>query len=437
MITASGIERVMACPASEALDHVHEESAYAARGQAIHSFLEALKGQLDAGRELAPARMAALETITAEHRPVCEAIDVARLPPLERFSAEYALAWNYLTDESRALGNLGARRAYVEAGLEGEGWLAGTADLIAIGTRTGTGGESKVAVIGDWKSGWSVRTEARSNPQLMFLAMMAIEVFGCSSAEVFLVLTEESPPRVDHATIGPYDMAVFQGQVHEALQAVDRAKRARAAGERQTYRSGPHCTYCPGFKSCPAKHALIAAVPTMANLTLRDTPPEEVEKVLAERFEWYQQARAAMERLHVVFREWATARPIQLSDGRVYGPVLKEADEIDGAAALPQVRDFVANELAAGVARQGLPEAPPHMRPEAFAAEIEGAFSFETTKTALERVARGVAGVVGRPIAAVERDLHTLMRARGAIVSRPKTEVKVSRPKPPAKTAAK
>jgi hypothetical protein len=426
VITASAVERVMACPASEVLDHVQQDSVFSERGRAIHDFLEQLTLARGRGVSLELARKEALELISLEWRPVCEAIDVKRLPPLERFAPEYAMAWlPGPTEEYRALGALASHRGYREAGLH-DGWLAGTADLIAIGVRDGV----RVAVVGDWKSGWSKRTEARRNPQLLFLAKLAMAVFDCQAAEVFLVVVEEGvPPRVDHACLGPFDIAVFTAELERSLEDVDTARRIRAANGQLRQAAGAHCTHCPAFVHCPAKRALISAIPTATALDLRRADEEDAQAI-AERFEWYQQAEAAMSRLKAAFREWALTRPITLSDGKVYGPVLVGNETIDGAAALELVRRFAVRELDALEQRGG-------GKLEVPAKEIEGAFGFETSKTALAKVARHLAQMVGRPISRVEAELLEYLRGAGAVASVPKTEVHVRKPKPLPTAAAK
>src|SRR5690606_33417344 len=97
VITASKIERVAACPGSEALPHAESTSAAAERGSAGHAFLAAA-GKL--GRE------AALEQVPEEHRALCEAIDLDRLPV--DLLAEPAYAWDPVTGKARFLGaNIG------------------------------------------------------------------------------------------------------------------------------------------------------------------------------------------------------------------------------------------------------------------------------------------------------------------------------------------
>jgi RecB family exonuclease len=432
VITASAVERVMACPASEALDHVQTESHYSERGRAIHDFLEQLTLARGRGLSLELARKEALELISLEWRPVCEAIDVRRLPPLERFAPEYAMAWRPMPpdasepEEYKALGALGSHRGYRAAGID-DSWLAGTADLIAIGVRENG---QRVAVVGDWKSGWSKRTEARRNPQLLFLAKMAMFLFDCPTAEVFLIVVEEGvPPRVDHATVGAWDMAVFTEELYRALEEVKLAHQVRRANGQLRQAAGPHCTHCPAFVHCPAKRALIASIPAGTALDFRHAG-EDDQLAIAQRFEWFQEAEAAMARVKAAFREWAMTRPITLSDGKVYGPVLVGKEEIDGAAALELVRRFVRAELDSFVTRS--PDVPAPAMPDK---EIEGAFAFETSKTALAKVARTVAQMVGRPISRVETELLDYLRGAGAVANTPKTEVHVRKPKAPAAAA--
>lgn len=103
-LTASQLDRAMACPASFALPAVSfPASRESARGTEIHRFLETA---IKCGREAALAEV----PLDAPWRATCEGVDLDRLTAeAERVECEVKFAYNPLSYTARQMTGAGAR----------------------------------------------------------------------------------------------------------------------------------------------------------------------------------------------------------------------------------------------------------------------------------------------------------------------------------------
>lgn len=237
MITASGIERVMACPASAALPQARSTSEHAERGTAIHAFLAQAK---TIGREIALAQ------VPEAWRPVCEAIDLDSLPTMLLGEASYA--YDPATGKARFLG-AGLNRDYSKA-LASE--MVGTADVVGVA-------EGSTAFVADYKTGWGDITAAAQNPQLRFLALCVSLAYPDIDEVVVEVIRirEDGSAWRDTATLDTLDLVQVAREIGVLPSAVELVRATIAAGQTPNVSEGSWCKYCPSINVCPAKTSLL------------------------------------------------------------------------------------------------------------------------------------------------------------------------------------
>lgn len=143
---------------------------------------------------------------------------------------------------------------------------------------------------------------------------------------------------LDH-WLGPEQLDELHAQLVDTLKRVREQGRKLAAGEWLDYTEGPHCEYCPSQAHCPAKTALLqrylGSPMQPAQLgELGALQPEQASALAG----WLPQAERFLKQVktalvtHVKANEGA---PIDLGDGKLWGPhpVVKTA--IDARKALP------------------------------------------------------------------------------------------------------
>ena len=319
-LTGSGLERAAICPASAVLPHVQTVSEHAERGSQIHAFLEAVNAK---GRE------AALAEVDDEIRPVCEALDVAKLPTdPSRFAAEVAFAYDTENGQARELGR-GIGRAYDVTPTE----IAGTADVIALLDDDGV-------FVADFKSGWSRRTAARESLQLRFYALCAARTYGRSRAVVQVIrLFEDGETWTDEAALDAFDLDAFALDLGALMSGIEADRKALAAGIEPEMVEGSHCKWCPAFSRCPAKVALVQLPPRV------EITPDGAAAAY-QRLRLY---REALDKAEAILKDYARANPILLPDGTVYGPRYDSTKRLDGAVAAKVLRDLLGDKGEAGI----------------------------------------------------------------------------------------
>jgi len=246
--TASSIARVSACPASEALPHVRTAtSPEAARGVAAHEYLYRLhNGEL---------REQILAEVPEAHREYCASIE---LRPVPGAVAEVAVAYDVLTRTARLLDVTG--RAY---GALRDSEIAGTCDLFVPAS------SERATTVVDWKTTHDIEGVRRYVPQLEFYALAFARAHRLSRIRYEIVAIDEQGKAhyPIQCELDFEDLGVIASRVEQAW----RASRAQIAAAAEHTRStvapwvpsvteGDHCRYCPAWRACPGKRAVLEAV---------------------------------------------------------------------------------------------------------------------------------------------------------------------------------
>lgn len=332
MPSGSAVERTMECPASHQLPQVHGTSEAAQRGTAIHAYLEQLvKGQ---------SHEKALEVVPEQYRDDCLEVDMAPFwaQQYRDLQAEVSMAVNIHSGLARVVGS---NRNYSTVTPEE---FYGTADYIG---RTVDG----VLVVGDFKTGQANVSHPRNNWQLKTLAYILAQLHGENAVEAVIVKTDGETRLLIHR-FDAMDLALIAEDLrilHAKLQ------------KPQAPREGKHCDWCPAYKQCPAKVALLrelAAAPVLTAEALAGELKNGDAKAAYRRF---RTIKTALQKVEAELRMLAEQSPIDLGDGWFYGQVKQSREELDGKVAFEAVMGLYGPEAA------------------------KEAVSFATSKTAIEK----------------------------------------------------
>lgn len=285
MISASSLERVLACPASETLPHYPEQSGAAAtRGTAIHAYLAAIVDGTPRDEALA------LEAL-GEHRAFCETIDLATVP----VGALSEVSWIYDTRTETARVVSAAGRSYVAQPWE----IPGTCDVLV------TPVDARPEVI-DWKTGYQVDPN-ESRTQLEHYALCVADELWCDEVLCTVaVVRDDGSIERSSWIVGPTGLALARARAQRAVAEVARATAPP--------RLGDHCRYCPAWRGCPAHRAAVQSLlPEGVDERLVDVSiaAAYASALAAER-------SAAAVRTLLKNRLLALEQPVAASDGRVY-----------------------------------------------------------------------------------------------------------------------
>ena len=394
MISGSALERVHACPSSEALPHAEEVNAWQERGNAVHEFLARVP---EMGRD------DALGLVPAEWREVCEAIDVDLFPAgaSASFSAEVAIAYDMDRDTARVLGS-GIDRQYDRHGLA-PSEIPGSMDSVGVAS-------DRVA-ISDYKSPWADLPPATRNRQMRFYALAAARAYDRSTAVVMVIrVREDGTPSIDKAVFDSMDLHEIAAEVREAVTRA-RAAVASPPESRPDLVVGSHCRWCPAARFCPAQaHQLVALADGSAEADIMAGITPELAALALERVT---QAKRALERVEWTLRDYASRNPIPLPDGRVYGPRRVSTDVLDAertARVLEKLDGY---------------------GPEAAQAAVES----KVTKGSVIKIVDDHARDLGVTLKSERARVLDALRAGGAITTKKTTRVEAHKPKPDAVTA--
>lgn len=386
MISASRLNRIAACPASAVLQQVEHTSDDAARGIAIHRFLEQCA---QVGRD------AALAEVSESVRATCEAIDVASLPIGEPYQAEVALAFDPVTRTARVI-SAGKGRNY---GGRKTGEIVGTADVVGV-----VDGRVYVA---DYKTGYAHDLHsppAARSLQLRFLALAACHSYGFASAVVELIhIREDGSTWRDRAELDSFDLDAFSVELRRIAERVEKARQT----PNPTVYDGPHCRYCPAFAACPKNTALavrIASEPgELVEEIRRSLTPERAAKA----YTLATQAKRLLDEVLGSIYAYATeAGGIDLGDGLVLGPTETKRETVDGRSAFAALSTLHGPEVAMA------------------------AVKLDTSKAAIERALRGIADskrAAGEKVTlkALREEVLERVRESGGITEKVTQTVKV------------
>lgn len=286
MLSASGIARAAACPASCALPCVQSpQSTHASAGSAVHAYLEALQSL---------PREQALAAVPEEHQVWCSAIPLDSIP---RGVPEVALAYDVRTGRARRLDT--TARDYTVASSE----IAGTCDLYVAPTAT-----SPARVI-DWKTGtWAQRDPEAHRPQLALYALGLARLHALDEIDAEVVSIGDDGS-VSVVARWSFDLDALAEVAASVRRTHERVQTARAtAPALLDVREGEHCRYCPAWASCPAKLAGIRAV--LDNVDL--ATPEAIGRAYLRASDLERVA----EQIRCAAREAAQGRSLPTGDGR-------------------------------------------------------------------------------------------------------------------------
>lgn len=245
VLTASGLERVKACPASAVLPAILRTADAAERGKTIHRYLEdVLRGHSEAD---------ALVHVREDLRDLCRALDYRRATGdlADGLRPEVAFRVNVISGVADDLGD-GLERGYPTA-LMGD--IFGTTDVY------GRRAWDDMPVVIDWKTGFTAVTPCRDNPQMKFAVVAVALLTGATEIEARIAMIRPSG-RVD------VDTHIFTAwDVDDALDEMA-GIYDRVLGAKELLRGhvlpvlypDDYCTYCPAYPACPAQTALARAM---------------------------------------------------------------------------------------------------------------------------------------------------------------------------------
>lgn len=431
-ITGSKVHRIWKCQASAVLPQAYESndaSPAAKRGTAIHAFLEQV-GKVGRGAALADA--------PAEVVPLLEALDLENLPV--GLATEVSFAWNWQTLEVRELGRNLPRRPDGGVDYDGHGGLLRciecrrnsdgysicsecprsvdwscevplTIDVMGVaqahdGARYGTLAVRR-GYVGDYKSGHSKYPAPDMFGQTLLAAVCVAKVYGCDDVVVELLhIHDNGGHHAARRTVNEWDLQAFEAELQDAMRAIHPIVVGRYEGDAETLRSaidrvrdqdmvvlsssaeteirgpvpleGPWCDYCPAFRGCPKKLALVRAIPEqLVQLGVRPDP-ESGAMVLTPGALTVRNAAAAWEAIERIEDVLARAKEeicsigwhedIPLSDGRVIGRLVTERRDLNGKVAAELLRErygaaaaqFIKESVTLAAMRQAVVK---HIRP--------------------------------------------------------------------------
>jgi hypothetical protein len=350
--TASALFRASKCPACFTLPWVQSTSPDAQRGIAGHRFLDLL------GRGNTPA--ASLLDVPEEHRAMCEAIELEGLPIGGRgFHQEESFAFDLESAQCRTLGQ-GLDRNY---SLARASEIVGTADVVGYGS-------SEAVRVFDYKfEDYESHTpKVATNPQIRFAALCAAR---CAKTEGAIGILIHIRPDGSHWE----ESALFDGlaldEVELELQTI--ARRVRAAGERVAagevpdVARGEWCRYCPAVCACPAVVGLVRAAAGAPSQTAADLRAALHDReTAAAAYRHLREVDSALKETWAALHVLAVEHPIDLGNGRVFGPVHSQRKAFNALKA----RAVLAEEYGTDIA--------------------DNACTFDTSAAAIERALRPV-----------------------------------------------
>ncbi len=307
MKTASQLNRIKACPASETLPHTDVSTVWAERSNAIHTYLQHLD-------EL--GQIGALEKIPQQYRDECRALDVD-IPLGAR--TEVAYAYDLDTKEAWELEGCKDREYHKYVDAANPNIICGTLDLEHI--------TEDRARVDDWKSGGKRYPKPHTQPAMMFYGMCVSKVRERGVVDLqYRQLDTGISPR---STVDTFDFVAFEGELLRIRKAVGVAKRTPAAS--QVYNQGEHCRYCPAQDSCPPRLRMMDRAHTgelerevhlnWGAGAVRD--PAHLQQMYAQ----YEAAKLMVSRMSDILHAIAKEEAFECKPGVMFGEVEKLGNE--------------------------------------------------------------------------------------------------------------
>ncbi len=247
-ITGSKAHRVWKCPSSAVLPQVAEDETIHEparnKGKGIHGYLEVV-GEVGA--------IVAQAGVGEDLLPLVKAIDLDDVPV--GLSTEVAFAWNWRTNTARELGrNINRCYELADPPVDPDSEIALTMDLIGVQGRRG--------YCGDYKSGHGKYPAPDMFGQTLLGACCARSVFDLDECVVELIhIHDDGDNHKSRRLLDEWDMDAFAREFQRSMLQVERWEREYERTGQVGAIEGPWCQYCPAFMACPAKVALIHAIP--------------------------------------------------------------------------------------------------------------------------------------------------------------------------------
>ena len=287
MRSASGLERLEACPASESLPH-------------------------------APYSGEAAEQGTENHRVIEEVINAGGVPEAladifagaEQVHTEIAYVIDVVARTARRIGKLAAARDY---GKLGASEVAMTLDVEIVHA-------DRITVI-DWKSRSRV-TPAERNLQIL-AQMCAVESHYGLSGQAGLVYLDNM-----ERDLAPFSLLDSGARWSRLARVVERAGKG-------TPSAGSHCRYCPALVHCPTQRAALAAF-SDGPLGIESMPVARIGEL------WVQldTIEQMLEQARAAARERARREPIPLPSGKYLRLVESSRTSNDAKAMEARLREL-------------------------------------------------------------------------------------------------
>jgi RecB family exonuclease len=341
MTSPSSWGREEACLASTVLPQSRSTGPGAVRGTVIHRYLCAYaQATNDEERE------EALLEVDEDVRPMAAAIEWERMPTLDPSSgvAELAMAYSPSTGRVRELGRGGSiEHDDVPDLLQGDE-IGGIADWVAL--------TSDGVWVCDWKTGWSALVKADVNRQLGAYGLWVARFFGREKAVVsYARLFENGNVAWDIAMMDALRLDATEAALRKHLHDVDAARVAyRDTGAIPPPTEGGHCLFCPAFRFCPTKAALLISAieqePGKAAEIARLPQPLNHD-IVSRMWPKLKAAEKLIEKLQKDMRDYVRLYgAVKLSNGNFLAEDAQPRSSIDPTFARPVLEEFFGAEGA-------------------------------------------------------------------------------------------
>lgn len=386
-ISPSSLGRAAACPRSEAMPHVYDNTPYAQKGTVAHKFLADC---LDHGRDIALGMVEDASDIEW-----LSFIDVESLPAYQRdtFEAELALAYDPTTRTCRKVGQNISREEARARALDHE--IVGIIDVAAQ--------SEDEALAGDYKFGWGYVEPASRHWQLKTYLLMLCRYTGKSAGWGNIIRVRNGLPWFDKVFMDELELMVHEEALLQVLAERQRVRNLTLAGawaQLPALVEGPHCRYCPAQWACPAKiHALRIIGSPLEDNSLATGPLTDEQAAAAWRRIRY--SEKYLERCKSIVLNLARAHTFPLDgDGTVLG--LKEETKMSPVPEKAlKVLEAEYGQLGAAVAGE--------------ATRTESTLSWSALKGALKRLVLPTLPPKDQKISWLERDVRNLLIKSGAV----------------------
>lgn len=321
-LSASGLERALACIGSQVLPQTSQANRYSSGGTRMHKFIERARA---AGKDKAidEALRDVEEDKQGAERDFLMGLDLDAIPA--GCEHEVGFAYNVRTGAARRIA--GREDGYPEAGPDE---ILGTVDLVGLDSPT-------VVFVGDLKR-YIFRSSADQCAQTDFYALCAVRVAGAEEARTILMRPIRSGWATDRARLDEMRLDAFADSLTALVDRRAQAAEAYQAGgaqallERGMLAGGPQCELCDARLHCPMERARLESFAVLDVSVLAGALPIKISEENAVAV-FKSQALASMESMTVeeVGRAYIAARLVLLA-----ATGAKEAaDEIAARTPLP------------------------------------------------------------------------------------------------------